>query len=158
MSTPDDVREQLLRALHGAAHPEVSPALDGVPSADRGRSVPGLPHTLWQLLEHMRIAQRDILDFGRTPNHESPEFPGGYWPASKSPPSEAAWKESLKAFRDDLDALSEIAANRGIDLTEPISHLDGATWFRELMLVVGHNSYHLGQVVQLRRALGCWEG
>ena len=157
MSTTDDVREQLLRALQGAAHPEVVTALDGVPRADRGRSASGLPHTLWQLLEHMRLAQRDILDFGRIPDHESPEFPGGYWPASASPPSETAWAESLRAFREDLNALSDIAANRDIDLTEPISHLDGATWFRELMLVAGHNSYHLGQVVQLRRALGCWD-
>lgn len=158
MSTPNEVREQLLRALQGAAHPEVTPALEGVPPADRGRSVPGLPHTLWQLLEHMRIAQKDILDFGRIPDHESPEFPAGYWPLSPSPPSDAAWEKSLGAFRDDLDALSGIAMNRDIDLTEPIAHLDGATWFRELMLVVGHNSYHLGQVVQLRRALGGWEG
>ena len=120
--------------------------------------MPGFPHTLWQILEHLRIAQRDILDFGRIPTHVSPEFPQGYWPASEVPPNDAAWVQSLKAFRDDLDALSEIATDRRINLTEPIAHLDGATWFRELMLVVGHNSYHLGQVVQLRRALGCWEG
>jgi hypothetical protein len=158
MSTPDDVREQLLRALRGAAHPEVSSALEEIPAADRGRSLPGFQHTLWELLEHARLAQRDILDFGRIPDHESPDFPGGYWPDSKSPPSKSAWDESLKAFREDLETLCEITANRDVDLTEPISHLDGATWFRELMLIVGHNSYHLGQVVQLRKALGCWNG
>ncbi|MGH9390199.1 MAG: DinB family protein [Vicinamibacteria bacterium] len=159
MSTPEDVREQLLRALQGgSAHPEVTSALDGVPAAARGRRAPGLPHTLWQLLEHLRIAQRDILDFGRTPDHESPEFPQGCWPESEAPPNEAAWEKSLHAFRDDLDALQKIVADRKIDLTAPIPHLDGPTWFREMMLVVSHNAYHVGQFVQVRRALGCWEG
>ena len=159
MSTPEDVREQLLRALRGAsAHPDVTSALEGVPEADRGRRATGFPHTLWQLLEHLRIAQRDILDFGRTPDHESPEFPKGYWPESERPPSDVAWGESLDSFRADLEALQEIVGDPGIDLTAPIPHLDGPTWFREMMLVVSHNAYHVGQVVQLRRALGCWEG
>jgi hypothetical protein len=105
----------------------------------------------------MRLAQKDILDFGRTPEHESPEFPQGYWPAAEAPPSDAAWEESVKAFLADLDALRRIAADRSIDLAAPIPHLDGASWFRELMLVVSHNAYHVGQFVQARRALGCWE-
>jgi uncharacterized damage-inducible protein DinB len=159
MSTPEDVREQLLRALQGgSAHPEVTTALEGVPAEARGRRAPGLPHTLWQLLEHLRIAQRDILDFGRTPDHESPEFPKGYWPESEAPPSDAAWEESLEVFRGDLEALQEIVTDPQIDLTAPIPHLDGPTWFREVMLVVNHNAYHVGQFVQTRRALGCWEG
>jgi uncharacterized damage-inducible protein DinB len=158
MTNPDDVREQLLRALQGgSAHPELTAALEGVPAAARGRRAPGFPHTLWQLLEHMRIAQRDILDFGRTPDHESPEFPEGYWPESETPPSDAAWGESLAAIRADLDVLQEIVADRNVDLTTPIPHLDGPTWFREVMLVVSHNAYHVGQFVQVRRALGCWE-
>lgn len=159
MSTPEDVRQELLRALRGgSAHPEVTSALEGVPAAARGRRAPGLPHTLWQLLEHLRIAQRDILDFGRTPDHESPEFPKGYWPDSDAPPSDAAWSESIAAFRDDLEALQEVVADPGVDLTAPIPHLDGPTWLREMMLVVNHNAYHLGQFVQARRTLGCWEG
>lgn len=159
MSTPEDVRHQLLRALQGgSAHPEVTSALEGAPAAARGRRAPGLPHTLWQLLEHLRIAQRDILDFGRTPDHVSPEFPKGYWPVSEAPPNEAAWEKSIDAFRDDLGALQKIVADRKIDLTAPIPHLDGPTWFREVMLVVSHNAYHVGQFVQVRRALGCWEG
>lgn len=159
MSTPDDVRDQLVRALRGGgAHPEVTTVLEGVPVAARGRRAPGLPHTLWQLLEHLRICQRDILDFGRKPDHESPEFPKDYWPDSEAPPNEAAWKKSLDAFRDDLEALQKIVSDRKVDLTAPIPHLDGPTWFREVMLVVSHNAYHLGQFVQVRRALGCWEG
>jgi len=159
MSTPEDVREQLLRALEGgSAHPEVTSALEGVPAEARGRRAPGLPHTLWQLLEHLRIAQRDILDFGQTPDHESPEFPKGYWPESDAPPSDAAWEESLEVFRGDLEALQAIVADPRIDLTAPIPHLDGPTWFREVMLIVSHNAYHMGQFVQTRRALGCWEG
>jgi len=158
MTTPDDVREQLLRALSGAsAHPEVASALEGVPVAARGQRAPGLPHTLWQLLEHLRIAQRDILDFGRTPDHESPEFPKGYWPASEAPSGESAWEESLQAFLSDLEALRTIVADPKVDLSARISHLDGPTWFREVMLVVSHNAYHLGQFVQARRALDCWE-
>jgi hypothetical protein len=158
MTRPDDFREQLLRALSGAsAHPEVASALEGVPAADRGRRAPGVPHTLWQLLEHLRIAQRDILDFGRIPDHDSPEFPKGYWPASEAPPSEAAWEGSLQAFLSDLEAVRTIVADPNVDLSAPIPHLDGATWFREVMLVVSHNAYHLGQFVQLRRALGCWQ-
>jgi uncharacterized damage-inducible protein DinB len=158
MKAPEDIREQVIRSLRGAAHPEVIAVLEGIPSADRGRKVAGFPHTLWQLLEHLRIAQKDILDFGRDPDHESPEFPKGYWPESESPPSDAAWNESLRAFRRDLNAIEKIVEDTEVDLTEPIPHLDGVTWFREVMLVVTHNAYHMGQVVQVRRALGCWEG
>jgi hypothetical protein len=159
MSTPEDVREQLLRALRGgSAHPDLTSALEGVPAEARGRRLPGFPHTLWQLLEHLRIAQWDILDYGRKPDHESPEFPKGLWPDSDAPPSDAAWKKSLKAFRDDLAAIEKIVGDRKVDLTAPIPHLDSVTWLREVMLVVSHNAYHVGQFVQLRRALGCWEG
>ncbi len=157
MNAPEEIREQLLRSLRGAAHPEVVTALEEIPSSDRGRRGPGLPHTLWQLLEHLRITQKDILDFGREPDYESPEFPKGYWPESESPPSDASWNESLRAFRRDLNTLEKIVADPEVDLTAPIAHLDGVTWFREVMLVVTHNAYHLGQVVQVRRALGCWE-
>jgi hypothetical protein len=158
MKHPEEIREQLLRSLRGAAHPEVSAALEGVPSADRGRRVAGLPHTLWQLLEHLRIAQWDILEFGRNPEHESPKFPKGYWPESDSPPSDRAWDESLRSFLADLKALGELVRDPAVDLTAPIPHLDGVTWFREILLVATHNAYHVGQVVQLRRAIGCWEG
>jgi hypothetical protein len=158
MNAPEEIREQLLRSLRGAAHPEVVTALEQIPSADRGRRVPGLPHTLWQLLEHLRIAQKDILDFGREPDYESPEFPKGYWPEAEAPPSDAAWNESLRAFRRDLNAIEKIVGDPDVDLTAGIPHLDGITWFREVMLVATHNAYHLGQIVQVRRALGCWEG
>lgn len=158
MNSSEEIREQILRSLRGAAHPEVLASLEGIPSADRGRRIPGLPHTFWQLLEHLRIAQKDILDFGRESDYESPDFPKGYWPESESPPSDAAWNESLRAFRRDLNELEKIVADPEVDLTAPIPHLDGVTWFREVMLVATHNAYHVGQVVQLRRALGCWEG
>jgi hypothetical protein len=159
MSTPEDVREQILRALAGrAAYPEAASALEGVPESARGKRVPGISHTLWQLLEHLRLAQWDILEYGRNPDHESPEFPVGYWPASDAPPSDAAWNESLRRFFSDLEALRKIAADGELDLTAPIPHLEDVSWLRELMLVVSHNAYHIGQFVQLRRALGCWNG
>jgi hypothetical protein len=106
----------------------------------------------------LRIAQKDILDFGQKPEYESPEFPEGYWPKSEAPPSDAAWRESVRAFRSDLRAIEKMVADAEVDFTAPIPHLDGVSWLREILLVVGHNSYHVGQIVQLRRALGCWEG
>ncbi|MGH9324025.1 MAG: DinB family protein [Vicinamibacteria bacterium] len=158
MNAPDEIREQTLRALRGgSAHLDVIEALRDVPPEARGRKAPGLPHTPWQLLEHLRIAQEDILEFARNPEHESPKFPSGYWPESESPPDDSAWETSLERFRSDLEALQEVVANRAVDLTEPLPHLDGPTWFREVMLVVSHNAYHVGQVVLTRRALGAWE-
>jgi uncharacterized damage-inducible protein DinB len=158
MSTPKELRDQLLHALKGGhAHEEVLSALSGVPPEARGRRPSGLPHTLWQLLEHLRICQWDILEFARNPKHESPEFPKGYWPETDAPPNDDAWEKSLRAFRKDLEDLLEVVANPAIDLVAPISHLDGVTWLRELMLVVNHNTYHVGQFLDVRRALGCWD-
>jgi hypothetical protein len=158
VSTPAELREQLLDALRGGhAHEAVVSALSGVPEEARGRRAAGLPHTLWQLLEHLRIAQWDILEYARNPEHESPEFPTGYWPETEAPPSGEAWEKSLRAFRKDLEDLLEVVANPTIDLVAPIPHLEGVTWLRELMLVVNHNAYHVGQFLDVRRALGCWE-
>jgi hypothetical protein len=159
MSTPQEVRDQLLRALRGAsAHPEILKALEGVPAEARGRRVAGAPHSLWQILEHLRLAQWDILDYGRNPDYRELEFPKDYWPASEAPPNDAAWRASLAAFRADLESIQKMVSDPDVDLLSPIPHLDGVTWFRQAMLIVSHNAYHIGQAVQLRRALGCWEG
>jgi hypothetical protein len=159
MSTPQEVRDQLLRSLGGAsAHPEILKSLESVPPEARGRRVAGLPHTLWQLLEHLRLAQWDILDYGRNPDYREGEFPNDYWPPTEAPPNDAAWRASLAAFRSDLESIQKMAADPDLDLLSPIPHLEGVTWFRQAMLIVSHNAYHIGQVVQLRRALGCWEG
>jgi uncharacterized damage-inducible protein DinB len=116
----------------------------------------GAPYSAWQLLEHMRIAQRDILEFSRNPKHVSPEWPEGYWPTKEAPPTKAAWSNSVRAFRSDLRAMQKLVANPASDLFARIPHGDGQTLLREALLVADHNSYHLGQLVMLRRLLGAW--
>lgn len=157
MPQKDPLREHLLDLLDWeAAHLKIGDVIKGWPAKLRGVKAPGLPHTAWQLLEHMRIAQWDILEFSRNPRHVSPEFPAGYWPAKDAPPDRAAWDKSLKAFRADLAALKKLVSNRSTDLFARIPHGQGQTLFREVLLVADHNAYHLGQLVDLRRALGAW--
>ena len=116
----------------------------------------GAPHSAWQLLEHLRIAQWDILDFCRNPKYKELDFPAGYWPSGDTPPTDDAWKESLRAFRADLAALQKLVANPATDLFAPIPHGQGQTILREALLVADHNAYHLGQLLLLRRLLGAW--
>jgi hypothetical protein len=131
-------------------------ALNGLPANLRGAFAKGLKHTAWQLLEHARIAQWDILEFSRNAKHVSPDFPGGYWPKTPLPPDEAAWDKSVKEFLRDLAAMVQLVKNPRTDLYKRIPHGDGQTILREALLLADHNAYHLGQVVDLRRALGAW--
>ena len=140
----------------GGAHVHFEDALNGFPARKRGVFVHGLPHTGWQLLEHARIAQWDILEFSRNPKHVSPDFPGGYWPKTPVPPSDAAWKKSVRAFRRDLHQLVRLLESPRTDLFAKIPHGHGQTVLREALLAADHNAYHLGQLVDLRRALGAW--
>ncbi len=140
----------------GGAHVRFEDALAAFPARKRGAFAKGLPHTGWQLLEHARIAQWDILEFSRNPKHVSPEFPEGYWPKSPVPPSEAAWQESVRRFRADLRAFGQLVENPRSDLFARIPGGSGQTLLREALLAADHNSYHLGQIVNVRRALGCW--
>lgn len=151
------LREQLSRMLDWQdAHLDLKAALDGIPPGDRGRAPEGLPYSPWQLLEHIRITQRDILDFCRNPDYEEMRWPDDYWPAASAPPSDGAWTESVEACLRDLGALRALAANRSIDLLAAIPHGSGQTYLRELLLVADHNAYHLGQLVAVRRLLGNW--
>jgi hypothetical protein len=122
----------------------------------RGARVDGVPHTPWRLLEHMRIAQWDILEFSRNAAHVSPPFPEGYWPAGDAPPDSAAWDQSVAVFRADLQAMQDLVADPTTDLFARIPHGEGQTILREALLVADHNAYHLGQLVMLRRCLGNW--
>ena len=152
------IRDQLLWLLKsGDAHADFEAAIRGIPPKMRWARAKGVPHTLWQLLEHMRLAQWDILEFSRNAKHVSPKWPEGYWPESAVPPSSAAWTKSVKAFRSDLDAMCDLVARSSADLFAPIPHGSGQTILREAMLVADHNAYHLGEIVLLRRALGCWK-
>jgi hypothetical protein len=133
-----------------------STRLANLPAALRGAKPAGVPHTPWRLLEHMRIAQWDILEFSRNPTHISPKFPEGYWPENDAPPDEAAWDRSVAAFRADLQTMCDLVADPATDLFARIPHGEGQTVLREALLVADHNSYHLGQMVVVRRALGAW--
>jgi hypothetical protein len=115
-----------------------------------------VPYSAWEILEHMRIAQRDILEFSRNPKHVSPAWPAGYWPRSKAPLSARAWAQSIKAFKADLRAMVKLVENPRTDLFARIPHGDGQTVLREALLVADHNAYHLGQLVLLRKLLKAW--
>ena len=149
------LQQHLLNLLSGkGAHLDFEEAIRGVAPELRGKKIKGAPHTIWQLLEHMRIAQWDILEFSRNAKHVSPKWPEGYWPDSAAPPSDAAWKKSVAAFRGDLEAMKQLVA--GADerqLYAHIPHGDGQTLLREALLVGDHNAYHLGQLVFLRKML-----
>jgi len=141
----------------GHAHADFDAAVAGFPVEKAGERPEGVPHTAWQLLEHMRIAQWDILEFSRNSKHVSPEWPQGYWPATDSPTVKADWSHSIRAFRADLKAMMDLVTDPANDLLARIPHGQGQTLLREALLVADHNSYHLGQLVTLRRLLGAWK-
>jgi DinB family protein len=158
MDKDRSLRDHLLELLRGrSAHLDFEKALDGLPPELRGAKAPGLPHTVWQLLEHLRIAQWDILEFSRDPKHDSPKWPEGYWPETATPPDDDAWDRSVESFRRDLQAMQDLVANSKTDLHAKIPWGDGQTILREALLVADHNAYHLGQIVSVRQALGAWE-
>ena len=151
------LREHVVYLLKGGgAHVHFMDAIEGFPEAKRGAFVSELPHTGWQLLEHARIAQRDILEFSRNAKHISPGFPEGYWPKTPVPPDAAGWDKSVEAFQRDLEEMVALVKNPKTNLCAKILHGDGQTILREALLLADHNSYHLGQLVDLRRALGAW--
>ncbi len=158
MTQDQSLREQLVYLLDGGgAHVDFTAAVAGLPAALRGIRPSGLPHTPWELLEHMRIAQSDILEFTRKPKHVSPPWPAGYWPATQAPPDDSAWEKSVKAFRADLAAIRRMVKNPKVNLHAKIPHGTGQTVLREVLLVADHNSYHLGEMILVRRLLGAWK-
>ena len=157
MSDDKALRDHLVKLLKGgAAHLDFESAISELPAALRGAKVPGVSHTPWRLLEHLRIAQWDILEFSRNPQHVSPPFPDGYWPPGDAPPRAADWDQSVDAFRADLQAMQDLVSDPATDLFARLPHGDGQTILREALLVADHNAYHLGQLVFLRKALGAW--
>jgi hypothetical protein len=152
------LRKQIVYLLDGGGgHLNFDKAVAGLPAKLRGARPSAAPHSAWQLVEHLRIAQWDILEFSRNPKHISPDWPKGYWPDAEAPPSAKAWDKALKSFRTDLAAMKKLVSNPSTDLHAPIPHGDGQTILREALLVADHNSYHLGQLVLLRRLLGAWK-
>lgn len=127
-----------------------------MPAELQGVKPQGSPHTAWQLLEHVRIALWDILEFSRNPKHVSPQFPEGYWPPAETPPSAEAWDKSVKAFGRDLDGMKKLVGNPKTNLFERLAHGEGQTILREALVAADHNAYHLGQIMLLRKMLGAW--
>jgi hypothetical protein len=151
------LRQHLVHLLKGGgAHVHFEDALDGFPARKRGVFAKGLPHTGWQLLEHVRIAQWDILEFSRNPKHVSPPFPGGYWPKTPVPFNDAAWEKSVREFKRDLNEMIKLVKNPRTNLFAKLPWGDGQTVLREALVAADHNAYHLGEMVYLRRALGAW--
>ncbi len=153
------LREHLVSLLTGGnAHTTFEDAVKNMPAELRGKRPKGAEHSPWQLLEHLRIAQWDILEFSRDAKHKSPKWPEEYWPKSPMPPDEKAWDKSVRAFRRDLKTLCALVSDAKTDLYAKIPHGDGQTILREVLLTADHNAYHLGQLVLVRKLLGAWKG
>jgi uncharacterized damage-inducible protein DinB len=151
------LRKQLREILTGQhAHVGFAAAVADLPAKLRGAKPDGADHTPWQILEHLRIAQSDILEFSRDPKHVSPKWPEGYWPEADAPPDGAAWERSVQAFERDLEAMAKLA-DEG-DLYAPFPWGKGQTLLREILLAADHNAYHVGQLVLVRKLLGAWKG
>ena len=158
MTNDKVLREHLVKMLKGGeAHATFDAGVKNVPVNLRGKRPKGAEHSPWEVLEHLRIAQWDILEFSRKPDHKSPEFPGGYWPQAQTPPNEKAWEQSVQAFNKDLEALCKLVTDESTDLLAKIPHGDGQTILREALLAADHNAYHLGELVLVRRLLGAWQ-
>ena len=151
------LRAHLVNCLDAeTAHVNFDKTTGGWPEATRGVKPAGSPHSAWQLLEHMRLGQWDILEFIVNPKHVSPPWPSGYWPATDAPPSNEAWLKSIKNFQSDLQKMRDLISNPKTDLFAKIPHGTGQTILRQVLLLADHNSHHLGQLVLLRRLLGAW--
>jgi hypothetical protein len=158
MQNDASLRQHVVNLLTGGhAHADFDKATQDLPVELRGKRPKGAEHSPWEILEHLRIAQWDILEFSRDPKHKSPDFPSGYWPATPAPPDEKAWDKSVRAFRKELKAMCALVADESTDLFAKIPHGDGQTILREALLIADHNAYHLGQLVLLRRLLGAWK-
>jgi len=156
-SINDPVREQVIKLLRGGqAHLTLDAVVKDFPEKLRGVKPTGAPHSAWQLLEHLRIAQWDILEFSRNPKHVSPSWPDGYWPETDKPPSEAAWSKTVTAIRQDMEAMQKLVEDPKTDLYAKIPHGEGQNILREALLIADHNAYHIGQILLLRRLLGAW--
>ncbi len=151
MKIDRELRKHLVRLLTTDwAHLTLEDGIKGIPAEKAGSRLSRKTHSLWQLLEHLRICQWDLLEYSRNPEHISPEFPTGLWPESATPPSSQAWETMLTALRDDLTAMVDLVSDPSIDIFAPLLwSKEGHTLLREALILADHNAYHLGQVVQL---------
>jgi uncharacterized damage-inducible protein DinB len=153
----DPLREQLARALSWEdAHASFESATKGLAESLRGKVPPGMAWSCWQLVEHLRLTQWDILDFCLNPDYKEVKWPDDYWPGSSAPKGDSEWERSLAEFTRDRNRLIQLATDPAIDLFARIPHGTGQTILRELILVIDHNAYHIGQLIAVRRLLGAW--
>jgi len=153
----ENLKADLLEFLGShPAHPDSKKAFQNLKPENRHKKVENFSHTIWEELEHLRLAQEDILRFMLEPNWKSPKWPEGYWPTEKENISDEEWEKSLKGFFSDLAGVEEFVKNSGIDLTEKIAHTKNHTYLREILLIIDHNAYHLGKIVEMRKALNNW--
>ena len=151
------LRDHLARTLGWAeAHMSLEDAVAHLAEPLRGQAPAGLPYSPWQLLEHIRITQHDILDFCRNPKYREIAWPDDYWPKSPAPPSSGAWDASVRLIREERAALEALARDTSIDLAARIPHGTGQTYLREILLVIDHTAYHMGELIVVRRLLGAW--
>jgi hypothetical protein len=152
------LRKQLAELLSwGDAHADWKTAVAGLPAEKRGEKAAGLPHTAWELLEHARITQRDILDFCTNAKYKALDWPAGYWPKTPAPPDDAAWQKTIREFAAGTRAMVKLIENPKTELFAKIPHGSGQTFLREVVLLADHSAYHLGQLVLMRRAIGAWK-
>ncbi len=159
MDSIESLRKELDRLLAGkGAHADFEAAVADFPAKLRGVKAEGVSsHTAWELLEHLRITQWDMLEFSRDPKHVSPAWPEGYWPEKAAPGSAKDWERSVEAFRRDLDAMRMLVTDPKSDLFTPFAHGEGQSLLREAMQMADHNAYHVGELIYLRRLLGAWK-
>jgi len=157
MQSEKSIRDLLIEQLEGRnAHVEFSQAVQGLTYKQTGISVEGLPHTIWELIEHIRIAQADILEFCTNPDYEALDWPDDYWPESSQPESKEELESSIEAVKDGIEQMKALVRDPERELQVPFDYGDGQTLFREALLIVDHNAYHIGQIVLTRRLLGTW--
>jgi hypothetical protein len=153
------MRKELAAALDwGKAHADFDRAVERFPPKLRGRKVRGLPYSAWQIVEHIRLGQHDLLDFATNPRYAPMKWPDDYWPKNPAPPTARAWNASIAAFKKDRRAMKRLTTNKRITLTAKIPHGDGQTYLREILLALDHTAYHVGELIVLRRLLGAWKG
>ncbi|HKJ31040.1 MAG TPA: DinB family protein [Balneolales bacterium] len=153
----DSARKYLLKMLKGGnAHVEIDKALTGLPFKLVGAKPDNVPYTIWQLAEHLRISQWDIIEFSRNPKYESPQWPEGYWPESEAPTNQEIWKRTKDALIQDKQDMIDMLADQSNDLYEPFAHGNGQNLFREACLIIDHNAYHIGQIILIRKLLNAW--
>ena len=156
-----ELRKQIVAVLAGGqAHATFEQAVEGFPPELRGVVVAGVPYSAWQILEHMRITQRDILDFSAPPTggYHGLEWPAQYWPKELAPEPDAAWDRSVAAVKGDRETFKKLILRPEADLGKAFRWGEGQNLLREALLIADHMAYHVGEMVLLRRVLGCWGG